>query len=523
MSIARKVMESPGRYSIQQLRQAMERGILPAYIAVPLIQEKTQLQKQFQQQQMMRQPPVKQMPPIAQQVMQEAQGVEQLPTNLPQEYAAGGIVAFDEGGEVERYRDGGDLTETQKKMRRLFGLPETLETPAAPQWNPFTNSYEPLTEAQKEQLAAGERAQRESYQAPRTERVAEMPSGMASEIGIPGFAGYEAPESTPRPPATPTAPAAAPAAKPPGAPPAAGPAGIQGIFAQLPEYKPSKTTEQRFSEFAPGFREAIQGIETRRKEETEKLRGQITGQAYEGLEKQLQKEAEESGMDKDQAKNMAIFKAGLAMMAGTSRNALQNIGAGAMVGAEDYQKAAAEIKKAQKENQRMMAHIEQARRAEKRGDVDRQMEELNKASDRELKVEEFLSKGMFEAGIKDEDAQREMFKNRLTVAGQLGVAQTQAGARTQGRGEMTAANRLAAMKLLENKEPVIHQKAIAMLGFKPDMKNPKHVVAYNEAKDKVTKEELNNILRTIGGESFGASEVPTTDLGSQGYKVIRNP
>lgn len=467
----------------------MERGILPAYIAVPLIQEKTQMQKQFQQQQAMQQEQPEST--IAEQVLQEAQGVEQLPSNLPQEYAAGGIVAFGDGGEVERYQMGGELG-----MAAGMG---GYEPPEERRWNPFTMNYDPLTEEQKKILAAAEEEQRRTY----------------------GWRPDKAPTGTP-------APTTPPATKPPaaglgaGVAPA-GPAGIQGIFAKLPEYKPSKTTEQRFSEFAPGFREAIQGIETRRKEETEKLRGQITGQAYEGLEKQLQKEAEESGMDKDQAKNMAIFKAGLAMMAGTSRNALQNIGAGAMVGAEDYQKAAAEIKKAQKENQRMMAHIEQARRAEKRGDVDRQMEELNKASDRELKVEEFLSKGMFEAGIKDEDAQREMFKNRLTVAGQLGVAQTQAGARTQGRGEMTAANRLAAMKLLENKEPAIHQKAIAMLGFNPDMKNPKHVVAYNEAKDKVTKEELNNILRTIGGESFGASEVPTTDLGSQGYKVIRNP
>lgn len=488
MSIARKVMEAPGRYSIQQLQQAMERGILPAYIAVPLIQEKTQMQKQFQQQQMMQQPPVKEMPPIAAQIMQEAQGVEQLPSNLPQEYAAGGIVAFGDGGEVERYQMGGELG-----MAAGMG---GYEPPEERRWNPFTMNYDPLTEEQKKILAAAEEEQRRTY----------------------GWRPDKAPTGTPAP----TTPPAVPPAAGPGAAPA-GPVGIQGIFGQLPEYKPSKTTEQRFSEFAPGFRETIQGIETRRKEETEKLRGQITGQAYEGLEKQLQKEAEESGMDKDQARNMAIFKAGLAMMAGTSRNALQNIGAGAMVGAEDYQKAAAEIKKAQKENQRMMAHIEQARRAEKRGDVDKQMEELNKASDRELKVEEFLSKGMFEAGIKDEDAQREMFKNRLTVAGQLGVAQTQAGARTQGRGEMTAANRLAAMKLLENREPAIHQKAIAMLGFKPDMKNPKHVDAYNEAKDKVTKEELNNILRTIGGESFRAPEVPTADLGSQGYKVIKNP
>jgi hypothetical protein len=49
--------------------------------------------------------------PIAQQVMQQAaqesQGLEALPSNLPQEYAGGGIIAFEDGGQVERYQNAG--------------------------------------------------------------------------------------------------------------------------------------------------------------------------------------------------------------------------------------------------------------------------------------------------------------------------------------------------------------------------------------------------------------------------------
>jgi hypothetical protein len=37
----------------------------------------------------------------------QPQGIEALPSNLPQSYAGGGIVAFEEGGQVERYQSGG--------------------------------------------------------------------------------------------------------------------------------------------------------------------------------------------------------------------------------------------------------------------------------------------------------------------------------------------------------------------------------------------------------------------------------
>lgn len=109
--MVQKVLGNPGKYSIQQLQAAMRSGSLPAYVVVPIIQDKVQQQKQMQTAMAMQQ----QLPQttIAEQVMQEAAqmggGVDQLPTNLPQEYAEGGIVAFDEGGEVERYQGGGAL------------------------------------------------------------------------------------------------------------------------------------------------------------------------------------------------------------------------------------------------------------------------------------------------------------------------------------------------------------------------------------------------------------------------------
>lgn len=80
------------KLSIPQLQQAIQDGTLPAYVGVPLLQQKVQQQKQSQA---MATGAQQQAPSIAQQVMQEAQGVETLPSNLPAEgFADGGILNF---------------------------------------------------------------------------------------------------------------------------------------------------------------------------------------------------------------------------------------------------------------------------------------------------------------------------------------------------------------------------------------------------------------------------------------------
>lgn len=120
------------RLSIEQLQQALQNKSLPAYIAIPLIQEKTELKQRFENNAAMQQQP---QPPIAEQVLQEAQqaqmpqqmaqqgmpqqpaGLPGLPSNLPQQMAGGGIVAFQDGGRVERYQNGGAIgAELNRKL-----------------------------------------------------------------------------------------------------------------------------------------------------------------------------------------------------------------------------------------------------------------------------------------------------------------------------------------------------------------------------------------------------------------------
>ena len=113
MSIVSQILANPERYSVQQLQQAMESGAIPGYVAIPLIQDKVQEQQRMQMMMQGQGAPQEGGPTVAEEVMQEAdqsQGIPALASNLPQDeysYAPGGIVAFEHGGEVPRYRVGG--------------------------------------------------------------------------------------------------------------------------------------------------------------------------------------------------------------------------------------------------------------------------------------------------------------------------------------------------------------------------------------------------------------------------------
>lgn len=141
--------------------------------------------------------------------------------------------------------------------------------------------------------------------------------------------------------------------------------------------------------------------------------------AYAGespLAKQLERidkqEAAAAGEKKD-AFNMALLKAGLGMMAGTSRHAFENIGKGAMMGAEEYGAVMKDLKKASLERDKMRDAAEAAEYAYKRDDV----------------------KGYRDAKEKEANRAADLLKTQMTVAGHLKAAGITAGAQ---RGLMEA-------------------------------------------------------------------------------------
>ena len=91
-------MADAEKLSIPQLNQAVKNGTIPAYVGVPLIQEKMKAEEAAKA--MVAQTQAQ--PPLARQVMEQADmmsGLEKLQSNLPEEgYAGGGIVAFADGG-----------------------------------------------------------------------------------------------------------------------------------------------------------------------------------------------------------------------------------------------------------------------------------------------------------------------------------------------------------------------------------------------------------------------------------------
>jgi hypothetical protein len=97
----------------QRLASQIQSGAIRPYIGVPLIEDLTKRLTQARQQMAqaaMGAPAARGGAPIAQQIMAQAQeptGVDALPSNLPQSYAPGGLVAFEEGGKVERYQNQG--------------------------------------------------------------------------------------------------------------------------------------------------------------------------------------------------------------------------------------------------------------------------------------------------------------------------------------------------------------------------------------------------------------------------------
>jgi hypothetical protein len=123
--IAQKIIADPDGYSIDMLTQGVQNGTVPAYIGVPLIQEKMQAQKK--QEALMGGMEQGNEPPIAQQILGEAAqstGLEGLSTGLPVEgYAPGGIIAFADGGEAdEDEEDDDDLMGMGEDEKQLFNI-----------------------------------------------------------------------------------------------------------------------------------------------------------------------------------------------------------------------------------------------------------------------------------------------------------------------------------------------------------------------------------------------------------------
>jgi hypothetical protein len=463
----------------KSLIDGVQSGAIQPYIGIPLIQDLTKKMTEAKAQMAqsiagagMQQPQGQQGAPIAQQVMQQAaqesQGVEALPSNLPQEYAGGGIIAFEDGGSSNKYETPFD------RMTRLTREREKAEAEAQARLTPEQRIRQDRASMMQPLAAAGDivggpynylmqtgESIANAIGVPRIGKALGIYDKDVTSVGIPriGQGGdtpfmdmtrrYAAGETAPAPgaginkdlgpvPGTTdkdvlggrptggitTLPAAG---RPPAAPTAAGPAPGP---AQTPFVMPPPPTGKSAEDFA---RSQFTGLGERSDARLATLTAaqdanKMEGKAFDGLKKTLEDEAAQAGIEKSDAKNMAIFKAGLAMMSGTSRNALENIGKGAMVGAENYQKAAADLKKADKERQKQFAAIEEARRAEDRDDIKTRNARLETAYKAGQRMDE-LGSAAISAGFGVDNTQgMDIWKTQFSGAATQRAAETSAAA-----------------------------------------------------------------------------------------------
>jgi hypothetical protein len=97
-ALTRKVLLNPDAYSAQAIDRSTKNGLIDDIVGLAALQEKNKETKERQAQAAMAQgtPPTVKDQIIAE--AQQLQGIDNVPSNLPTEYAGGGIVAFQEGG-----------------------------------------------------------------------------------------------------------------------------------------------------------------------------------------------------------------------------------------------------------------------------------------------------------------------------------------------------------------------------------------------------------------------------------------
>ena len=373
------------------------------------------------------------------QPMPEDQGIATLPAPNMQNMAGGGIVAFEHGGEVPGYA-GGILVDQVEEANK-----ESLR-----------NTGFPLSPAQRARLE-------QTIKANIAAEASAREAGKAGRQFNPGSYGLQA---DPAPAAAPAFPPSAtqvmsglPAVAPPTAPSDTRrlPSGSKLVEPKLEDptmpqreglaalnTKPMSAEEAMVAAGKFGddtkMRADLQGYVDRQKKIGEDAVGSfekgIAGlpEAYKKYEARLQKEEAEAATDKDKAVGMSIFKAGLAMMSGTSQNAFENIGKGAMVGLEDQQAALKEFKKAQRERNKAFADIEQARLADQRGDLKTKLELESRAADRTSNAEGRMVEGIAKLFDTNKTNARGIYQTGFEQANQNQRTLTQVNADIQKQG-----------------------------------------------------------------------------------------
>jgi hypothetical protein len=317
------------KLSIQQLEEALENRTIPAYIGIPLLEEKVQIEQRMKMAQAGQMAPPEMT--IADQVMGQAQelsgGIDQAPIDFAPEMAGGGIVAFEDGGQVQRFQNQGMVQERIPPM-----TPEELRR------------YQMTKELPE-----------------RFKNAAQTDPGALEDTGI------------------------APRMDQPSPPPDQGLGAATRGFEPLDPTKILQQTEALYSGlYGEGTGAAAPGEKmgyVQKAEDFFKAAGvNLDMAAQQAAEIAAEKEA--LGKDREEAKNMRIMEAGFAIMAGTSPNAFENIGKGATKAMQGFASDIKDLQKTERELANASRQMMQAQNQIRMGVATAAGDDYQKAVDR---------------------------------------------------------------------------------------------------------------------------------------------
>lgn len=427
------MMNSPSMFSVEQLLKARQDGV-PDYVVVPMLQ-KAMAERQAAAQQQALQQGMNQPPPVAQQILgaaqnsviqdhlarrareeqPEARGIDSLRSGIDEsDYAGGGIVAFsgkdrsdvpsefyeeEEGLRLPAVRgnnyfnsrslDGGEgwaEFEAPEDSFRQFAHQLSLykqrgiKTP-----DKFINTYSPKKENDTKRLMSNitkwtglepdqevdlenpEVVSKLAHATLRNERSLNLPESEIRKLISKGYSkrGEDVPTS-------------------------------QGI-ASLPEAQSSIAYPQA-PEDMPMPHSKEEESAAYKAQQLQDLLGEDPNAA--AREARLSKREADIQSEKDRSPWLALMQAGLATMAGTSPNALTNIGTGAMEGLKSYGESRKDLSKSEEKLMDLRDEVEAAQRAEQKAIKLKGFESAEAAKAANIKTDVENKLRRYEHGIK---------------------------------------------------------------------------------------------------------------------------
>lgn len=422
-SMAAMAQRTNNPQQIQSLQQRLiadiQSGAIKPYVGIPLVQE---LSKKLSEAKAKAAqsiatagmpPPTQGGVPIAQQVMsqaaQEGQGVPSLESNLPQSYAGGGIIAFEDGGQVERYQNKGYTGDPS-------GMGGSEIMSAAGTADPYVGSglLGALTFAPDD---------------PEWKRKLKVEQAIKERDAAMGISPPATPAATPYDPATATRRSMFSGQAQPPAPASAIP-GIGSFNFKMPTLGGMKETaaptlmdygsitKNLPKNMQDASEKAVKATQDKLEEFDKPL--DAKGARLESREAQLAKDSEISRW-------MALLKGGARTLAGTSRFAGENFGKGFETGIDELVRGEAANRAAKDKLESAKDNLDDQKIAAKKGNYQAAQAAGNRAADDERQATQMTMTGAHYGNTEalnryQTQQQGEFQKASLDQSGKLGIA-----------------------------------------------------------------------------------------------------